>query len=572
MPSLFKQQLSTVNPLKESKNSASSVSKDKRRWLYLPYDQVSDKLGPLSREQPETLGIILIENPGKADRRPYHKQKLALILANLRHFAIEQAERGVAVRHEVVTNANGLYSSVLEELARELGPIEVMEPAERELRVDLQPLLASGALIQTAHEGWLTSLSDLEAIVDKNGSYRMDAFYRRVRQNTGILMEGGKPRGGKYSFDSENRLPWKGDPLPPQLPSFAVSDITEEVGQLINKHMAKHPGKLDLENLPATKSDSERLWAWARENCLPLFGPFEDAMSSENRGMFHSRISAILNIHRLTPKQIVQDVLSLELPLPSQEGFIRQVLGWREFVHKIHLVTDGFREITPAPPIASHPGDGGYQLWSGKSFAEPKSLTASEPDGGACPSYFDANNSLPPAFWGAPSGLNCLDTVVQAVWEDAYSHHITRLMVLSNLATLLDISPRELTDWFWVAYFDAFDWVVEPNVLAMGTYSVGGLMTTKPYISGAAYINKMSDYCKGCQFDPAKNCPVTRLYWAFLERHKAKLEGNLRMAMPVNSVKKRADSLKEEDRAIYENTINTLLAGKKLSLKTKSTS
>ncbi len=568
MPSVFKQQLNKVNPLNGGNKggegrSGSSVSKVKRRWLYMPYDQVTDKLGPLSRENPESLGIILIENPGKAARRPYHKQKLALILANLRHFAIEQAERGVAVRHEVVTNANGLYSSILEELASELGPIEVMEPAERELRVDLHPLVQSGALIQTAHEGWLTKLSDLEAIVDKNGSYRMDAFYRRVRQNTGILMEGGKPRGGKYSFDSENRLPWKGEPLPPQMPSFAVSDITEEVGQLINKYMADHPGQLDLANLPASKADSERLWRWAMENCLPLFGPFEDAMSSENRGMFHSRISAVLNIQRLTPKQIIQDVLSLELPLPSQEGFIRQVLGWREFVHKIHLSTDGFRDISPAPPIAPQPGDGGYQLWSGKSFGEKKAQIAGE-QGGACPSYFGAANPLPPAYWGKASGLNCLDTVVKSVWDEAYSHHITRLMVLSNLATLLDISPRELTDWFWVAYFDAFDWVVEPNVLAMGTYSVGGLMTTKPYISGAAYINKMSDYCKGCQFDPAKNCPITRLYWAFLERHKGKLEGNLRMAMPINSAKKRAESLKEEDRAIYEKTIKTLLAGDKL--------
>ncbi|MDP3511052.1 MAG: cryptochrome/photolyase family protein [Candidatus Melainabacteria bacterium] len=558
MPSVFKQHLNKVNPLHRG-----SVSKVTRRWLYVPYDQVTDKLGPLSREKPESLGIILIENPAKAARRPYHKQKLALILANLRHFAIEQAERGVAVRHEVVTNANGLYSSVLEELAKEIGPIEVMEPAERELRIDLQHLIKSGALIQTPHEGWLTKLSDLEAIVDKNGSYRMDAFYRRVRQNTGILMEDGKPRGGKYSFDSENRLPWKGEPLPPQMPRFSVSDITEEVGQLINKHMANHPGQLDLENLPASQADSERLWRWAMENCLPLFGPFEDAMSSENRGMFHSRISAVLNIQRLTPKQIIQDVLSLELPLPSQEGFIRQVLGWREFVHKIHLSTDGFRDISPAPPIAPQPGDGGYQLWSGKSFGEKKAQIAVE-HGGACPSYFGSANPLPPSFWGEPSGLNCLDTVVKSVWDEAYSHHITRLMVLSNLATLLDISPRELTDWFWVAYFDAFDWVVEPNVLAMGTYSVGGLMTTKPYISGAAYINKMSDYCNGCQFDPAKNCPITRLYWAFLERHKDKLEGNMRMAMPINSAKKRAESLKEEDRAIYEKTIKSLLAGEKL--------
>jgi len=572
MPSLFKQQLDKVNPLKGS--SKSRGAKDKRRWLYMPYDQVTDRLGPLSRENPEGLGIILIENPAKAARRPYHKQKLALILANLRHFAIEQAERGVAVRHEVVTSAissngsNGSYSSALEALAKELGPIEVMEPAERELRVDLQPLIESGALIQTTHEGWLTKLSDLEAIVDKNGSYRMDAFYRRVRQSTGILMEGGKPRGGKYSFDSENRLPWKGEPLPPQMPSFAVSDITEEVGQLINKHMANHPGQLDLESLPATKADSELLWSWAMENCLPLFGPFEDAMSSQNRGMFHSRISAILNIHRLTPKQIIQDVLSLELPLPSQEGFIRQVLGWREFVQKIHLTTDGFRSIPQAPPvapkIAPQPGDGGYKLWAGSSFNNDKSADSPSDYGGACPSYFGADNPLPPAYWGTESGLNCLDTVVKSVWDEAYSHHITRLMVLSNLATLLDVSPRELTDWFWVAYFDAFDWVVEPNVLAMGTYGVGGLMTTKPYISGAAYINKMSDYCKGCQFDPAKNCPITRLYWAFLERHRDKLEGNLRMAMSVNSVKKRADSLKSEDKEIYEKTIKALLAGQKL--------
>ncbi|CAN5271557.1 hypothetical protein BH11CYA1_BH11CYA1_29180 [soil metagenome] len=602
MPSIFKQRLASAN-------SAAG----KRRWLYMPYDQVTDKLGPLSREKPERLGIILIENQWKAARRPYHKQKLALILANLRHFALEQAERGVAVRHEIVTNTNGLYSSVLADLARELGPIEVMEPAERELKVDLQCLIDSGALIQTAHEGWLTKQSDLTAIVDKNGFYRMDSFYRRVRQNTGILMENGKPRGGKYSFDSENRQPWKGDPLPPKALTFAVSDITEEVADLINKHMNYHPGQLDLASLPASQADSDQLWQWAKENCLPLFGPFEDAMSSANRGMFHSRISAVLNIHRLTPKQVVQDVLSLELPLASQEGFIRQVLGWREFVHKIHSETDGFRNISPAlltrqsapteilgsperlasshtaasPNTAASQellGDGGYKLWAGKSFYEQSKLAQTneaenaESDtntsdnrgfslsefAGASPSYFGSNNPLPPAFWGTLSGLNCLDVVVKSVWDEAYSHHITRLMVLSNLATLLDISPRELTDWFWVAYFDAYDWVVEPNVLAMGTYATGGLMTTKPYISGAAYINKMSDYCNGCQFDPAKNCPVTRLYWAFLERHKNKLEGNLRMAMPINSVKKRADSLKDEDRAIYEKTIKALLAGQKL--------
>lgn len=589
MASLFKKRLDALNKKTESSNGGKSP----KRWLYLPYDQVTDEIGPLSRLETEDVGVILIENQYKAARRPYHKQKLALILANLRHFAIEQAARGVLVRHAVVSDPSGLYSTALKDLADELGTIEMMEAAERELRADLQPLVDSKALIVTPHEGWLTKPQDLKRIRTKDGKYRMDSFYKKVRQDTGILMEGGQPRGGKYSFDAENRLPWKGDPRPPEPIEFEVDEITAEVGRLIEKHMSHHPGKLDLPRLPASKADAEAFWQWATENCLPIFGPYEDAMSSEWRGLFHSRISILLNIHRLIPKRIIQDVLSLPIPLASQEGFIRQILGWREFVHHIHEATDGFRSMDHMhTQTAASPGDGGYALWAGKAFgsraeakteakaknevqddigadtkngAKEKSLSqAAVIDGGALPSYFGASNPVPPAYWGTASGFNCLDTVVEAVWDEAYSHHITRLMVLSNIATLLDISPRELTDWFWVAYADAYDWVVEPNVLAMGTYGVGPLMTTKPYISGAAYINKMSDFCKGCQFDPAKNCPITRLYWAFLERHKEILANNIRLAMPINSLKKRADSLKAEDRDIHARVIKTLVAGKKL--------
>ena len=146
---------------------------------------------------------------------------------------------------------------------------------------------------------------------------------------------------------------------------------------------------------------------------------------------------------------------------------------------------------------------------------------------------------LPPAYWGEQSGLACLDTVVSDVWAEGYSHHITRLMILSNLATLLDVRPRELTDWFWVAYTDAYDWVVEPNVLGMGTYALGGLMTTKPYVSGAAYINRMSDYCGLCAFNPKTDCPFASLYWAFLARHEAVLKSNPRLRMPMASLGKR---------------------------------
>jgi deoxyribodipyrimidine photolyase-related protein len=166
-----------------------------------------------------------------------------------------------------------------------------------------------------------------------------------------------------------------------------------------------------------------------------------------------------------------------------------------------------------------------------------RDVSPDEPDGGACPSHLGAESPLPPAYWGRPSGLNCLDRVVESVWDEGWSHHITRLMVLSNLATLLDVSPRELTDWFWVAYIDAYDWVVEPNVLGLGTYAVGPLFTTKPYVSAANYIHRMSDYCKTCRFDPKRDCPVSDLYWAFLARHRDLLERNPRMANIYRTVR-----------------------------------
>jgi deoxyribodipyrimidine photolyase-related protein len=266
-----------------------------------------------------------------------------------------------------------------------------------------------------------------------------------------------------------------------------------------------------------------------------------------------------MNVHRLLPSRIISDVLSMDLPLGSREGFIRQVLGWREFVNHVHLATDGFRNLTGnPPPIYPSPGDGGYDFWSGKSWKSKR--TPVDPDGGAAPSALDCETPLPPAYWGEKSGLACLDHVVSTVWEDGYSHHITRLMILSNLATLLDVQPRELTDWFWVAYTDAYDWVVEPNVLGMGTFALGELMITKPYVSGAAYINRMSDYCGVCAFNPKTNCPITPLYWAFLARHQGKLKENPRLRMAYVSLKKRSKVRRGKDQATFKVVRDTLLA------------
>ncbi|NIR47580.1 deoxyribodipyrimidine photolyase, partial [candidate division KSB1 bacterium] len=389
-----------------------------RNWLYVPYDQLNDGMGPLARDEPNTWGIILIENSWKASCRPYHKQKLTFILANMRHFALEQASRGVAVKY-VFTH--GLYRDALEPLLEEFGQIRVMQPAEYALRADLQPLVDTGKVQIIPHEGWLTSEEQFYVSHKTPGPpWRMDAFYRHVRQQTGLLMEHGQPVGGKYSFDAENRKSWRGQPVAPEVPTFPIDAIKGEVGKLIENQFGRHPGKLDLKKLPATKADADTLWNWAKENCMPNFGPYEDAMSMQSTTLFHTRISSLLNIHRLLPAKVVSEAAEMDVLLSSKEGFIRQVLGWREFMHHVHTVTRGFRTLADGSiNKATTPGDGGYSRWAGKNWENESDREF--PDGGVKPCELGGDLALPSAFWGKRSGLACLDRVVKDVWEEGYS-------------------------------------------------------------------------------------------------------------------------------------------------------
>ncbi len=543
--SVFKQQLAQRNPELGS-----------RRWLLVPCDQLSDRIGPLSREHPQTLGIALIESRSWASRRPYHRQKLALLFANMRHFALEQAARGVAVRYVVTDDP---HQAALRRLAREVGPFRVMEPAERELRVEIQPLVSAGQIEVLPHEGWLTTPDDFAASHKGGPPWRMDSFYRFMRKRTGLLMEAGKPVGGRLSFDADCREPWQGDPPAPEPPTFPRDPIKEEVAELVDRDFGHHPGRVDLDHLPATHEDAEAAWAWALGECLPSFCPYEDAMSRHSSGLFHTRISPLLNIHRLLPERVLSDAADAEIPLADKEAFVRQTIGWREYVRHVHLASDGFRALPKGTPVEQAPGDAGYERWAGKAWPAPE--PPPDVDGGAAPRLLGGDTPLPPAYWGRPSGLACLDRVVSDVWREAYSHHITRLMILSNIATLLDVSPRELTDWFWVAYADAYDWAVEPNVLGMGTFAVGSLMSTKPYVSGTPYILRMSDYCETCGFDARRNCPISSLYWAFLARHAAVLAGNARMGTQLSSARKRDRARQERDDLTLRTLRDALLAG-----------
>jgi deoxyribodipyrimidine photolyase-related protein len=537
---------------------------DGRTWHVVLADQLSADIGPPASIPPERLGLIVVEDRGALRRRPYHRQRIALILANLRHFCLEQARRGVAVRRVVI---EGDLEHALVRAFRAVGGATLMRPAQWEDRQEFAPLVEAGMVREVAHDGWLSTRDDFDGSMRSLKRWKMDSFYRHMRRRTGILMEDGQPEGGAFSFDAENRKPWRGDPPPPAPPHFEADAITREVCDEVEREFSEHPGQVDVGALPASAEDAESLWAWALEECLPSFGPFEDAMTTASPGLFHTRISSLVNLHRLLPERVVRDVAASSAPIASREGFVRQVLGWREYVRHVHDATDGFRTLDGVPtPVDPSPGDGGWSRWSGEDWENQE---ASRPRGGARPNHLEADLPLPMAYWGRPSGLECLDRVVADVWREGWSHHITRLMVLGNIATLIGADPRELTDWFWAAYTDAWDWVVEPNVLGMATFATGELMTTKPYVSGAAYIHRMSDYCSECAFDPKTNCPLTSLYWSFLDQHGERLARNPRMRVVLNALAKRPSERRAADREVAADVRRTLSEGRPLSPATR---
>ncbi|GAA3764720.1 cryptochrome/photolyase family protein [Terriglobus aquaticus] len=554
-----------------------AAERKRRTWVFVPYDRINDRIGPLAKLAPAEAGLILIESHAKGRNRPYHKKKVLVVLSNMRHFALEQQARGVAV---IYRNGPPSYGEQLLELQRELGlpSIHLAEPAERELRKDLETWQAKGLdLTIGPDDAWLSTAEDWSAVFgDEPASapqvggrgqrqFLMERFYRYMRKKTGILMDSPtKFVGGQLSFDADNRQAYRGEVPVPTRPSYPPDAITLELIEWLSHNGVPSIGTFDGFDLPVTASDCRAYWQFALKELLPNFGPYEDAMSSREPMLFHSAISALMNVSRILPQDVIRDVADaydrLQLPLARAEGFIRQILGWREFMRHIHRVTDGFRTVEQRPDPPSNRSANEY------SALLVKERNDAAPDRPATPSALDAHRPLPPAYWGVPSGMFCLDTATSQVMFQGWSHHILRLMVLSNLATLCGFSPRELTDWFWVAYVDAYDWVVEPNVLGMSTFADGGITGTKPYVSGAAYINRMSDYCGKCRLDPRKStgpgsCPLTALYWSFLERHQDLLGSNQRLRMPYNTLNKKSASERTELRNRAERAIRQLEAG-----------
>jgi deoxyribodipyrimidine photolyase-related protein len=520
-----------------------------RRWIYVPYDRFTDRVGPLTEQDAGDTGVVIVESTAKALRRPYHKKKLVVLISNMRHFALEQMAKGVSVLYHFSELSHGQALLELQRSYR-LPALTCMHPAERELRLDLQFARESGLRLELVQDDtWASTTRDIVetyGTYEAGKSYVMDRFYRRMRQKTGILMERGKPVGGRFSFDAENRKAFRGQVEVPALPSYLPDRVTEEVIALVEKTYAHHFGVTRNFNLPCTQADCDAFWRFFLDHLLAEFGPYEDAMRDDEAQLFHSKTSVLLNLGRLLPMDLIRDVAERAAtgaaPMASCEGFIRQLLGWREFMRHIHEQTDGYRLLKEhvAQEEDARPQERSPDQTAVAADAYP-TRDGDDPYAGARPSALHASLPLPAVYWGVKSGLHCVDTVVAQVIEEGWSHHITRLMVLSNLATLCGFSPRELTDWFWFAYVDAYDWVVEPNVLGMATYADGGLTATKPYVSGAAYIHRMSNFCGHCELDPKKSvgpgsCPFTALYWTFLERNEARLKGNFRMMGPYRTL------------------------------------
>jgi deoxyribodipyrimidine photolyase-related protein len=475
--------------------------------IFILGDQLNRWVGPLASADPAQTIVLLIESVDHGRRYPFHKQKLALLYSAMRHFRDELIEAGFQVRYRQVDR---FETGLAEHFAEFPGAhLTLMEPADWGIAERLQSAASSlgGNITLVPNAFWLSTKADWDAYANGKKQLRMEYFYREMRRKTGWLVVDGQPVGGKWNYDSENRATPEPDHQFPPRQLFPPDELTQTTIDWVEVTFPNHYGSTVGFNWPVTRAQARELLEHFLETRLTLFGPYEDAMVQREHVLYHSLLSAALNLGLLTAREVCETALTYEpqVPLASLEGFIRQILGWREFMYHI------YRSKMP-------------------DFRNENRLNHHVP--------------LPDFYWTGTTNMNCVAQSVQQLLETGHTHHIQRLMVLGNFALLAGVSPQELNDWFLTMYVDAYDWVVSPNVLGMSQYADLGSFTSKPYISGAAYINRMSDYCDSCVYNPNQTvgetaCPFASLYWDFLERHAPLLKQNQRMSMIVHGWLKR---------------------------------
>ncbi len=451
------------------------------------------------------------------------KQRTALFLAAMRHFAqaLRAARRSLHYTRLDDPGNRGSLQAELQAALTTLAPQRVVMTAPGDWRVwqALKAVVeAAGLALEICEDRhFFTTVREFAAHAEGRKALRLEYFYRELRRRHGVLMKDGEPEGGQWNFDADNREAFGPDgPVDvPARASFAPDALTREVIALVNARFAQHPGNLDSFAWPVTREQALLSLHSFIDQRLPLFGRYEDAMWPGEPWLYHSHLSAALNLKLLNPREVVRAAEAAyregRAPLQSVEGFIRQILGWREFVRGIYWT--------------QMPG-----------YAERNAL--------------DAQQALPAWYWTGQTDMACLRDALLQTLQHGYAHHIQRLMVTGLFTLLLGVRPQQVHEWYLAVYVDAVEWVELPNTLGMSQYGDGGLMASKPYVATGKYIQRMGGPCAGCRYDPAQRegeraCPYTTLYWDFLMRHATLLQKNPRMALQVKNVARLSDAQRQ---------------------------
>ena len=451
------------------------------------------------------------------------KPRIALFLAAMRHFARALHAVGRPLHYKRLDDAGncGSLAAELQAAIKALKPQRLVMTAPGDWRVwqSLKAVAeAAGLALEVCEDRhFYTTVREFAAHAQGRKSLRLEYFYRELRQRHGVLMKDGQPEGGQWNFDADNREAFgpAGPVGVPERATFEPDALTREVIALVNVRFAQHPGNLDSFAWPVTREQALASLHAFIEQRLPLFGRFEDAMWPGEPWLYHSHLSAALNLKLLNPREVVQAAEAAyharRAPLQSVEGFIRQILGWREFVRGIYW--------TQMPGYAGR-------------------------------NALDAQQALPAWYWTGQTDMACLRDALLQTLQHGYAHHIQRLMVTGLFTLLLGVRPQQVHAWYLAVYVDAVEWVELPNTLGMSQYGDGGLMASKPYVASGKYIQRMGGPCTGCRYDPGlregeRACPYTTLYWDFLMRHETLLQKNPRMALQVKNVARLSDAQRQ---------------------------
>ncbi|MEZ5538311.1 MAG: cryptochrome/photolyase family protein [Thiolinea sp.] len=449
-----------------------------------------------------------------------HKQRITLFLSAMRHFAAELTVKELPLHYlKLGEHAFETLGEALADALQTLQPesVRLVRPGDYRVLAEIAGTCKQhGTPLKQLHDThFLSTPKMFREWAGERKTLRMEYWYRDLRRHYGVLLEDGKqPVGGKWNYDQSNRkaFPKSGPQDVPEIPALEQDSITREVIRLVNKRFPQHPGKPDAFNWAVTPAQAEQLLERFLDEALPRFGDYQDAMWTGQPFLNHSLLASALNLKLLSPLEVIRKTEERywqeAAPLAAVEGFIRQILGWREYVRGLYWL---------------HMPD--WYEWNA----------------------LEAQGELPAFYWTGDTEMTCLRESIGQTLEHGYAHHIQRLMITGLFAQLYGVQPLKVHEWYLAVYVDAVEWVELPNTLGMSQYADNGRMASKPYIASGKYIQKMSNYCQHCRYNPAKStgqdaCPFTTLYWDFLDRHETRFDRHPRMGFMVNNLRRLSDT------------------------------